>query len=205
MRHSDTGDALWVARSIRSPGEVWALDFVVERKGVHDLVGSIKQGRYEKQKYVMRRCGLRRVMYLVEGLPEIEVQGVRAPSLTDLMFICRRSRSRGCVALFFEYGLTFDVLLPGCQLQLEVLDMKAHDRTGRQFICMRTLAWGTPILCGGINDCTSEPLRLGKDKGLVIPQVWTFAVTSSPVRSTIFQAQGLYRSQACSVIGPSTA
>lgn len=79
VRHSDTGDALWVARSKTSPGEVWALDFVVERKGVHDLVGSIKQGRYEKQKYVLRRCGLRRVMYLVEGLPEIEVQGVRAP------------------------------------------------------------------------------------------------------------------------------
>ena len=79
VRHSDTGDALWVARSKTSPGEVWALDFVVERKGVHDLVGSIKQGRYEKQKYVLRRCGLRRVMYLVEGLPEIEVQGVRVP------------------------------------------------------------------------------------------------------------------------------
>ena len=85
VRHSDTGDALWVARSKQSPGDVWALDYVVERKSVHDLVGSIKQGRYEKQKYVLRRCGLRRVMYLVEGLPEIEVQGVRA----DCLFICQ--------------------------------------------------------------------------------------------------------------------
>lgn len=78
VRHSDTGDVLWVARSKASPRDMWALDYVVERKSVNDLVKSIKDhGRYEKQKYALRRCGLRRIMYLIEGNPDIEVQGVR--------------------------------------------------------------------------------------------------------------------------------
>lgn len=76
VRNSKTGDALWVARSKRNPGQVYALDYVVERKSVTDLVHSIKHGRYEKQKYVLRRCGLRRVMYLIEGNPDVAVQGV---------------------------------------------------------------------------------------------------------------------------------
>jgi crossover junction endonuclease MUS81 len=77
VRKSKTGDALWAARSKQNPAEMYALDYVVERKSVHDLVHSIKGGRYEKQKYVLKRCGLRRVMYLIEGNPDVEVQGVR--------------------------------------------------------------------------------------------------------------------------------
>ena len=76
-RTSQTGDALWVARSKVDPRVSYALDYVVERKTVKDLVGSIKNGRYERQKYVLQRCGLRRVMYLIEGNPDVEVQGVR--------------------------------------------------------------------------------------------------------------------------------
>ena len=59
-RTSQTGDALWVACSKRDPRISYALDYVVERKSVKDLVGSIKNGRYERQKYVLQRCGLRR-------------------------------------------------------------------------------------------------------------------------------------------------
>ncbi len=44
-------------------------------------------GRYDRQKYALRRCGLRRVMYLVEGTPEAEVQGVRAQLLLLLLII----------------------------------------------------------------------------------------------------------------------
>ena len=77
VQHSETGDALWVARARGDRGLCYALDYVVERKSVSDLVSSIKGGRYERQKYALRRCGLRRVMYLVEGTPEAEVQGVR--------------------------------------------------------------------------------------------------------------------------------
>ena len=79
-RTSQTGDALWVARSRADPRVSYALDYVVERKTVKDLVGSIKNGRYERQKYVLQRCGLRHVMYLIEGNPDVEVQGVRSHS-----------------------------------------------------------------------------------------------------------------------------
>ena len=64
------GDAIWIARSKRDPRREWVLDYIVERKGVADLLSSIKYGRYEQQKYWMKRCGLRHLMYLVEGKPE---------------------------------------------------------------------------------------------------------------------------------------
>ena len=74
---------MWVARArAGAPPPEFVLDYVVERKSVADLLGSIKGGgRYEKQKYFLARCGLRRVMYLIEGAPEAEAAGVRA-SLT---------------------------------------------------------------------------------------------------------------------------
>ena len=65
-----------MARCKADPRVSYALDYVVERKSVKDLVGSIKSGRYERQKYVLQRCGLRKVMYLIEGNPDVEVQGV---------------------------------------------------------------------------------------------------------------------------------
>lgn len=39
----------------------------VERKAVEDLLCSVEDGRYKKQKYLMRRCGLRHLFYLCEG------------------------------------------------------------------------------------------------------------------------------------------
>lgn len=89
VQHSETGDALWVARSRRSPFETYALDYVVERKGIKDLVESIKGGRYERQKYALRRCGLRRVMYLIEGTPEAEVAGVSDMIIPPWQGSCR--------------------------------------------------------------------------------------------------------------------
>ena len=82
-RTSQTGDALWVARSKADPRISYALDYVVERKSIKDLVGSIKNGRYERQKYVLQRCGLRRVIYLIEGNPDVEVQGVSQLSMAE--------------------------------------------------------------------------------------------------------------------------
>lgn len=46
------------------------LDFIVERKSVRDLDGSIIDGRYVQQKWWLDRCGLKHVMYLLEGCPE---------------------------------------------------------------------------------------------------------------------------------------
>lgn len=76
----EIGDAVWIARSkAGAPAAETVLDYIVERKSVADLVQSIKggAGRYDKQKYFLRRCGLRRIMYLIEGVPEAEAAGVR--------------------------------------------------------------------------------------------------------------------------------
>ena len=42
VQHSETGDALWVARARGDRALVYALDYVIERKSVKDLVGSIR-------------------------------------------------------------------------------------------------------------------------------------------------------------------
>ena len=48
----------------------YVLDYIMERKRVDDLHQSIKDRRYDKQKYNMQKCGLRNLMYLVEGDPD---------------------------------------------------------------------------------------------------------------------------------------
>lgn len=61
------GDAIWIARSRKSPQQEWVLDFILERKALNDLVSSIQQGRYDSQCYLLKRCGLSRLLYLIEG------------------------------------------------------------------------------------------------------------------------------------------
>ena len=79
-RHAVAGDAVWLARARSgAPRAEFVLDAIVERKSVADLLASVKGGRYEKQKYLLRRCGLRRLIYLIEGVPEAESAGVRSP------------------------------------------------------------------------------------------------------------------------------
>ena len=63
------GDALWIARHRRFPAQEYCLDLIVERKRVDDLESSIKDNRYKKQKFYLKRCGLRRPCYLLEGDP----------------------------------------------------------------------------------------------------------------------------------------
>lgn len=83
-----TGDIMWVARpkwrstyaSAEQQGDdLFVLDTLVERKNCDDLLQSIHQNRYMTQKYYMRRSGVRRLMYLVEGDPDVMGDGsVRA-------------------------------------------------------------------------------------------------------------------------------
>ncbi|CBZ52799.1 Conserved possible MUS81 endonuclease, related [Neospora caninum Liverpool] len=54
-----------------SPPVEFVLPIIVERKTLRDLSSSIRDGRYEDQKYRLMRCaGVTRVLYLVEGLLE---------------------------------------------------------------------------------------------------------------------------------------
>ncbi|XP_062310999.1 crossover junction endonuclease MUS81 [Osmerus eperlanus] len=75
IRKLNVGDFLWVARERVAPvaGQLRApparelvLDYIVERKRMDDLCGSIIDGRFREQKFRMKRCGLRRPVYLVE-------------------------------------------------------------------------------------------------------------------------------------------
>ncbi|GLI62416.1 hypothetical protein VaNZ11_005025, partial [Volvox africanus] len=66
------GDFLWVAVSkgaslSRAGKEQWfVLDAILERKQVNDLLSSLHSSRYGTQKYRLKRCGLRRLYYLLE-------------------------------------------------------------------------------------------------------------------------------------------
>lgn len=75
VRKLNVGDFLWVARErvtpvpgqLRPPvGKELVLDYIIERKRMDDLCGSIIDGRFREQKFRLKRCGLRKPIYLVE-------------------------------------------------------------------------------------------------------------------------------------------
>ncbi|XP_056298279.1 crossover junction endonuclease MUS81 [Pseudoliparis swirei] len=91
VRKLNVGDFLWVAREkvnpvpgqLRAPSRELVLDYIIERKRMDDLCGSIIDGRFREQKFRLKRCGLRRPCYLVEecgsaaahlSLPEATLQ-----------------------------------------------------------------------------------------------------------------------------------
>lgn len=74
VRALELGDAMWVAKC-RDPaflarygeeGDEIMLDWIIERKRLDDLIGSIKDGRFHEQKFRLRRSGIKNVIYLVE-------------------------------------------------------------------------------------------------------------------------------------------
>ena len=77
IRPLPLGDIFWVAQ-LHDPsllshyGEEGtseiALDWIVERKRLDDLVGSITDGRFSEQKFRLRRSGVRNVIYLIEQI-----------------------------------------------------------------------------------------------------------------------------------------
>ena len=76
VRPLPLGDIFWVAK-LHDPtflsrygeeGDEVALDWIVERKRLDDLVGSITDGRFQEQKFRLRRSGIRNVAYLIEEI-----------------------------------------------------------------------------------------------------------------------------------------
>ncbi|EFQ98585.1 crossover junction endonuclease mus81 [Nannizzia gypsea CBS 118893] len=74
VRPLEVGDIQWVAKC-KDPhflaqygelGDEVALDWIVERKRLSDLLSSIKDGRFYEQKFRLRRSGIKNVIYLVE-------------------------------------------------------------------------------------------------------------------------------------------
>lgn len=74
VRALELGDAMWVAKC-RDPtflarhgeeSDEVMLDWIVERKRLDDLIGSIKDGRFREQKFRLHRSGIKNVIYLIE-------------------------------------------------------------------------------------------------------------------------------------------
>lgn len=76
MRALELGDALWVAKcndpkmltQKGAEGDEVVLDWIVERKRLDDLVGSIKDGRFHEQKFRLRKSGIKNVIYIIEEI-----------------------------------------------------------------------------------------------------------------------------------------
>jgi crossover junction endonuclease MUS81 len=67
-RALQVGDALWIAREKSVEGREVVLDYILERKRLDDLVGSIKDGRFHEQKFRLAKSGVENVIYLVEDV-----------------------------------------------------------------------------------------------------------------------------------------
>ncbi|KAL4897255.1 ERCC4 domain-containing protein [Aspergillus ambiguus] len=74
VRALELGDVMWVAKfhdarflaQHGEEGDEIMLDYIVERKRLDDLLGSIKDGRFHEQKFRLQRSGMKNVVYLVE-------------------------------------------------------------------------------------------------------------------------------------------
>ncbi|PNY27138.1 Crossover junction endonuclease MUS81 [Tolypocladium capitatum] len=76
MRSLEVGDATWIAK-LHDPnllsrhgaeGDEIVLDWIVERKRLDDLIGSIKDGRFHEQKFRLNRSGVKKVIYIIEEI-----------------------------------------------------------------------------------------------------------------------------------------
>ncbi|KAL8931711.1 MAG: hypothetical protein Q9216_007100, partial [Gyalolechia sp. 2 TL-2023] len=76
IRSLPLGDFFWVAKChdpdllgrYGEEGDEIALDYIVERKRLDDLISSIKDGRFHEQKFRLRRSGVQNVIYLIEEI-----------------------------------------------------------------------------------------------------------------------------------------
>ncbi|KAK5987398.1 Crossover junction endonuclease MUS81 [Cladobotryum mycophilum] len=76
MRSLELGDVQWIAKCHDSTllsrngaeGDEVVLDWIVERKRLDDLIGSIKDGRFHEQKFRLKRSGVKKVVYLIEEI-----------------------------------------------------------------------------------------------------------------------------------------
>ncbi|XP_046425910.1 crossover junction endonuclease MUS81 isoform X2 [Neodiprion fabricii] len=66
VRNLKLGDFTWIARC-KSSGFELILPHIVERKRMDDFSGSIRDGRYQEQKFRLKRSGIDNIIYLVEN------------------------------------------------------------------------------------------------------------------------------------------
>ncbi|CAO2181761.1 unnamed protein product [Urochloa humidicola] len=81
VRKLPVGDGIWIARHRKDCTE-YVLDFIIERKEVSDLDGSIADNRYRDQKLRLKGCGLSKLIYLVEGDQSTAPESVKTACFT---------------------------------------------------------------------------------------------------------------------------
>ncbi|KAI9484864.1 hypothetical protein BDB00DRAFT_878353 [Zychaea mexicana] len=86
-RALELGDMLWIAqkKGSRSSRDELFLDFVVERKRLDDLVASIKDGRFNEQKYRLKRSGAEKVFYIIEEYSKEDAMNFNAQAIQTAM------------------------------------------------------------------------------------------------------------------------
>jgi crossover junction endonuclease MUS81 len=75
------GDFLWIARDDQNNELV--LPYIVERKRMDDLGSSIRDGRFHEQKFRLKLCGVKNVIYLIESYGKNQNVGLPMPTLNQ--------------------------------------------------------------------------------------------------------------------------
>lgn len=84
-RSLKVGDFTWIARDKVNKDQELVLPYVVERKRMDDLGSSIKDGRFHEQKFRLRKCGLKNVIYMVENYGSNRHVGLPLQSLMQAL------------------------------------------------------------------------------------------------------------------------
>ncbi|XP_033984819.1 crossover junction endonuclease MUS81-like [Trematomus bernacchii] len=112
---------------LRTPvGRELVLDYIIERKRMDDLCGSIIDGRFREQKFRLKRCGLRNPCYLVEecgkaashlSLPETTLQqAIINTQVVDRFFVKRVQDVRESMAYLTVMTRYLNKLYQNCTL-----------------------------------------------------------------------------------------
>ena len=72
IRKLQLGDYLWIAKEKNGSKRELVLDFIIERKRMDDLAGSIVDGRFREQKFRLKNCALKKPIYLIEKYGSME-------------------------------------------------------------------------------------------------------------------------------------
>ncbi|XP_054426576.1 crossover junction endonuclease MUS81 isoform X2 [Pteronotus mesoamericanus] len=143
VRKLHVGDFVWVAQETKPrdparPGEL-VLDHIVERKRLDDLCSSIIDGRFREQKFRLKRCGLGRLVYLVEehgsahnlSLPESTLlQAVTNTQVIDGFFVKRTADIKESAAYLALLTRGLERLYQGHTLRSRPWGTPAHPEAG---------------------------------------------------------------------------
>ncbi|GAB1606528.1 hypothetical protein Ahia01_000935400 [Argonauta hians] len=108
LRKLNAGDFIWIARSknCEKPMEL-VLNYIVERKRMDDLSGSIVDGRFREQKFRLKQSGLSHPIYLIEDYGSVKhfsvsedklIQAITNTQVIDGFFVKRTGNTKESVA-----------------------------------------------------------------------------------------------------------